>query len=109
MSKPIIDAGDMSGALQSAIIPLGNLKNFGIAFYWTGTPTGTLTVSIATDNDPDLLIDLSLSGLTPAFNQPAGGAGKQWFDLETNASFLRVSYAPTSGTGSLDVYLGAKQ
>lgn len=88
---------------SDTINKLGNTK-VGLEFAWTGNPLGTLAVLVGDQNDVTKAVPLTLTGLTPAFNQPSGSAATQVLDLvDLNEAYMWVTYAPTSGSGALTV------
>jgi hypothetical protein len=105
----VFTAADMSttvgtngfSLVSNAINKIG-YKNAGVQFSWSGTPVGTIGVSVSNSNDFTTAIALTLSGLSPALNQPAGSASVAWLDLETSAPFIWITYVKGSSTGSLN-------
>lgn len=81
-----------------------NTDNTGIQLIWTGTPTGTFTVSISPDGN--LYDDIVPS---PAIVQPAGSAGHWSVNInQTPMSWVRVTYVNASGSGTIDAIITAK-
>lgn len=133
ISRPVraFNAGAMASTnvITSPWIWVNGFKNFGFMFFWTGTPTGTIAINVSNDiwsqsgqgavvppidpsaapipPIPQFGIPLTLTGLSPSFNQPSGSAGQQWLDLQTNPAWMQLQYTNQSGTGSLWAYVRA--
>ncbi len=84
---------------------LGHLNGdgYGAHFWWTGTPTGTLTCWISDKEQPDRTSDADWvqdSGFSPT--NPAGSASAFHDDVEnTRARWKRFKYVNASGSGVL--------
>lgn len=84
--------------------------NVGIELIWTGTPTGSFTVEISIDYDPERHIagnwvNLPLSPSIGAVGTP----DVAYIDLnQLSAPYIRVRFTRTAGTGTLDCYVAAK-
>lgn len=113
----IVTAGDMSGNITSTVTDVRNFDNVAVELVFTGTPTGTFSVEGSLDYgyqaggnfnpavNAGTWTALSLSP-TPA---ASGGAGSVLLDLnQISFAFIRVKYAFTSGTGTLNAYIAAK-
>ncbi len=106
----VIANGDMSmSTLTSPPINVMSYPHVGIQFIWTGAPVGVLGVQVSDSGKAGTYTPLTLTGLSPAANQPAGTASSWWLDLQTNPQYIEVTYAKTSGTGNLNVYVGGKK
>lgn len=112
-----IQAGNMSGTLTSSVTTISGLDNVAIQLSWTGTPTGTFQVQGSLDySAPNLAYGgpvLNAGVWTPlAFSTPpvaSGAAGSIFLDLnQLSFPYIRVVYTPTSGTGSLDMWISGK-
>jgi hypothetical protein len=99
----LVQAGDMSGNITSAATNIQYLDNVGVQFNWTGTPTGSFYVEVSLDK-----ANWTALSLSPA--PAASGAAGTWYcDLqELSSPWIRVRYAASSGSGTLDVYVGGK-
>lgn len=82
---------------------------------WTGTPTGTFTVEVSNDYVPNLQSTTPLNAGTwvnlgasiPA--SPAGSASNTFIPIYAScASFIRLTYVNSSGTGVLSGMFTAK-
>lgn len=81
-----------------------NLDNLGLQVTFTGTMTGTLTVVCSIDN-----VNYDALTFNPVLVQPAGSAIRYLINLnQLPFPYMRVVYANASGSGTLDVYLSAK-
>lgn len=101
----VLSGGDMSQAsLTSPVVSLLTTDDVGLQLIWTGTPTGTFDVQVSCDNANWTSVTLSPA---PA---AAGSASNAYVDLSLlSAPYMRVVYTKTSGTGSLTIYLAAKE
>lgn len=97
-----IEAGDMSGTITGDATNILHLDRVGYAINFTGSPTGTFSVEVS--NDGTNWIEMTLSTAITA----AGSADDHFIDVETAAKLIRLKYTFTSGTGSLNVSLTAK-
>jgi len=114
-SIKILSAGDMSGNLTSKVYPIEYFDNIAIQMNFTGSPTGTFAVQVSLDHLQDAFgnvlnagnwVSIVFSAGTPV---ASGSAGSIAIDiLPTAFPYIRVTYAFVSGTGSLDVWAGAK-
>lgn len=99
-----IQAGNMSGNLTTAVIPIQFEDNMAIQCIWSGTPTGTIAIQGSVDNVNFVTVPPS-----PAISQPAGSAGVLLANYAQLAfSYLKVTYTAGSGSGTLDVWLSGK-
>ncbi len=113
--KQLISAGDMSGNLTSPAVNILFLDNVAVQLVWGGTPTGNFSIEVSLNHEeaPDgtvlaagdwVAIDLSPS---PA---AIGSADSAFIDMtQLSARWIRVKYTFTSGTGSLNAFLTAKE
>jgi hypothetical protein len=100
----IITNCDMSTtACTSLPVNIQSYANVGIQFIWTGAPTGLISVQVSQNGPTGTYTALTL---TPT--EPSGSAGMWYLDAQTNAQYIEAVYTKTSGTGNLNVYLGAK-
>lgn len=102
----LINAGPVSGTATtvSPIFNANGLDNIGLQVSFSGTMVGTLSVQCSIDNQN--YVDLTFS---PPLAQPSGTNISYLIDLnQLPFPYLRVSYTNSSGAGTLDVYLSAK-
>ncbi len=76
---------------------------------WTGTPTGTPIIEVS--NDPETTSDASATWTplpTTGSGAPAGAMGNTGFFFQgLSCGRMRLSYANTSGTGTLTAHIEA--
>lgn len=101
-----IPSGTVAGVATSTntiytnIVEVAKMDNHGIEVAWTGTPTGTLTVTGSTSGIN--WFDLTFS---PSLTQPAGSAGSYGLDLNQYPwKYVMFKYVNASGTGTISVY-----
>jgi hypothetical protein len=93
-------SGDMSGNLTSAVTNISNKKFVAAQCKYTGAPVGTLAFQASVDG-----VDYA-TVLTQAVN----GADLTMFNAPLLIpGYVRVIYTFTSGTGSLNVTISAKE
>ena len=97
----IVD-GDMSSNITSSPTNILHTDRVGCQLTWTGTPTGSFSVEVS--NDMTTWITLTLSTSITA----SGSADSAFIDVESAAKFVRIKYAATSGTGTLQAHITAK-
>jgi len=110
----LIKNASMTGAITSAAVETKQQDNIGIQFNWTGTPTGTFSVMVSLDHKQDAQGNVTVPGnwipltLSPAITA-TGSANTAYVDLnQLSAAYIQVVYTPTSGTGTLNVFIGGK-
>lgn len=106
----LIDApADLSSPWTSKAIWLGHVTNYSIQLFFTGTPEGSFKLQCSSDagtksNLGEAYIETGLTHWTDIANstQAVDEAGDHTWQVE-NAGYpwVRVVWAPTSGTGSL--------
>ena len=116
LPKLILSAGDMSASITSSATNINFLDNASIQLNFTGAPVGTFAVQGSLDYSPGIN------------NDPLANAGN-WVDLPLSVTptasgspdvilmdlsmlpfpWIRVVYTRTSGTGSLNYYIVAKE
>jgi hypothetical protein len=104
----------MGASFTSPVTNIQFLDHVCIQLNFTGTPAGTFDVQVSADyfqdsqgnvQNPGNWISLPLSP-TPA---AAGAPNNIMIELfEMSEPFVRVVYTRTSGTGTFDMYIGAK-
>lgn len=99
----------MSGDLTTAAIDVRSFPYAAMQAVWTGSPTGTFTVEGSIDNvqNPSQVTNWFDTGTT--VNSPGGSADSTLINLQgVGFAWLRLKYAFSSGTGSLDILMFAK-
>jgi hypothetical protein len=104
----------MAGNLTSAVTNIEFLDNIGVQFNFTGTPTGTFQVQVSADYSQDqqgnVLNAGNWIGLLSVLPTASGSADSAYVDLnQLSAPWIRAIYTRTSGTGTLNAYIVAKQ
>lgn len=101
-----IPSGVVNGAMASTntiysqIIDLSKMDNIGLEVTYTGTPTGTFSVTVSNSG-----INFYALTFSPALGQPAGSGGGYAIDLnQLPFKYLSLQYVNSSGTGTLTVY-----
>ena len=93
-----------TATVNSETFNCSNLDNLGLQIAFAGTMTGTLTVNCSIDNK-----NFAALTFTPPVSQPSGSNLSYLIDLnQLPFPYLQVSYTNASGSGTLDVYLSAK-
>lgn len=100
-----ITNGDMSANITSPVTDVLTLDNVGIQLVWTGNAVGSFFVDASNDGAAFTAMD---------FGSPVPVAAGAASSLLINIAFLpykklRIRYVFTSGTGTLNAFLTAKQ
>lgn len=107
--KKVIDAGLMEATITSSIVSLKGLDNVAVAVNASAGATGTITVEFSLNYDEQLLTgDWIAQTLSPS-GALSGSAliATYKFPAESNM-YARVKYTFTSGTGTLNAWIGGK-
>lgn len=109
--------GDMSQAsLTSAITAIQLVDNIAYQMVWTGAPVGTFAFQVSQDYEPGKGPNSEPANpgnwitlpVTPAIIA-SGSPDIAFVDLnQMGASYCRVVYTKTSGTGTLNIFVTAK-
>lgn len=103
---PVITNGDMSGDLASISTNIQYLDFWSFEFVATGSPDGQYDIQVSHDNVNWVTLDL------PVTSAIAGGAPNPVIIANTQVvpePYIRAIYTFTSGTGTLNVTLTARQ
>lgn len=100
---------DLSISWASNAIYLGHISNYSIQLFWTGAPEGSLKLQASDDaGQPNAQTTAQQAvGVThwtdvTGSTQLVDEAGNHTWQVENAGySFVRVYWAPTSGTGSI--------
>lgn len=111
----LIAAGDMSlTSITSDAVNIQNQDNVGIQLNWTGAPTGTFAFQVSMDHKETANGVITVAGhwvnltVSPAI-AAAGSPDSAYVGInQIAAPYIRVVYTMGSGSGSLDVFVGAK-
>lgn len=102
----MVDAGSMAATITSSEVNVINLDKASIYVDWSGTaPVGVLVVQARNADNGDWF-DLDF-GTPIAISGSTGSHVLLFNELPHNS--IRLVYTATSGTGSLDAVLAAKQ
>lgn len=110
----IVDAGDISGDVTSAVTNIQFMDNIGIQMNFEGDAEGTFYVQISADYQQNAQGVVTNAGnwvnlvLDPV---PAatGSGGNIFVDMtQLSAPWIRLFYEADTGTGSLDAFIVGK-
>lgn len=122
-----IVAGNMASAsLTSTVTNIQLLDDIGIQFNWTGSPVGTFQVQVSADYAQDNMSPPNVtnsgnwvpllftywngSSFTTATSIPTSVGSPIYLDLtQLSSPWIRAVYTRSSGSGTLNVYLTAKE
>lgn len=118
---PLAVNQDMSTSSKTIGLDLNQEFGYSIQAVWTGAPVGTFTVEVSNDIVPVAPATSNPVGPNPAANVvnwstytnsevTTDGANGNWTWISQLIPYrwARLSYASTSGTGSLNVVMYAK-
>jgi hypothetical protein len=120
-----VTAGNMSASITSQVTTIQFLDNLGLQLDWTGSPIGSFQVQVSADYNQDIMGNVLNAGswspiiltyippsgsLTTATSIPTSVGSPIYVDLnQTSAPYIRVVYIASSGSGSLNAYVTAKE
>ena len=109
-----ITAGNMSGNLTSPVTNIKFLDNVLMEFVATGSPGGSYSVEVSadyqTDNNGNVINAGNWTALEFNPSPIITGAGTVVIDMnQLSAPYIRAKYTRTSGTGSLNLFISAKE
>lgn len=109
-----ITNGDMSASIISPVTSCKFLDNIFIELVATGTPNGTYYVEASNDYQIDIDGNVLNAGTwvpLPIVESTAiNGAANIVFDInQLSAPFIRMHFVRTGGTGTLQMYISAKE
>lgn len=100
----VVEDGNMASNITSDSVDISNIDSVAIVYSWSGvSPSGTVFIEVKNGDSPWTTLTVSPLAVI------SSNTGANNFQL-TELSFkeLRVYYARTSGTGTLNAYLTAK-
>lgn len=110
----VVVAQSMASSFNGAPVECENQDNVGFQLNWTGTPTGTFGVQISIDHKQDAQGNVTVAGnwitlpLNPSISA-TGSPDSAYIDLnQMSASYIRLTYTASSGTGTVDAFVTAK-
>ena len=105
----VVTAGTMSGSINSTPIDLDQYKSYSCQAVWTGAPVGNVKLQISDDIVSDCSSVVNWIDYTSSSQATGGAAGSYlWNVSDANYRCVRVVYARTSGSGSINVVCGRK-
>jgi len=115
-STQIIFNGDMTNPITTVPTSLKIIDDSGFQMIWTGAPVGTFSAQVSLDYKPGQFPDETPQNaghwVTLPLSTPITASGvpdTAYIDLTLMSSpWVRLVYTPTSGTGSLQVYVTGK-
>lgn len=113
-SAKIIDAQSMGASVTSSPTQIQFLDNVCYQVIWSAgsTPVGTLSVEVSVNYDPQVNPDTSTwTALTlPVTPSVSGNSGSFILDLnQLSMPWVRLKYVRSSGSGTLNAYISAKE
>lgn len=115
----IMTSGNMASAsITSTVTQIQFLDNIGIQINYTGSsPVGVVNVQISADyaQDPQGVVTNTGNWINMTFGTTTdiaipGATSPIYFDIqETSAPWIRVVYTKTSGTGTMNAFITAKE
>lgn len=114
LSFHLVSAASMVSTVTSKAQACQYQDNVGIQLIWTGTPTGTFDVQVSINHAQDFQGNITTAGTFTSLTlspvpAAAGSAGSYYVDLnQLSAPYYRIVYTPSSGTGTLDIYVSGK-
>lgn len=111
-SFQMISAASMAATVTSSIVNTEFLDNIGLYIKWASSDAvGVITVESSINYDAGLATgDWFSLTFNPPLAQPASNNGSYGINLnELPYPWLKVVYTRTSGSGTLNAYLSAKE
>lgn len=117
----IISAQSLGASFTSSAMPVTQSDILGIQINYTGAPVGAFSVQASLDHAQDAQgniqvagnwadVYLSVNGATTSSIAVPAGTSPILIDIYgPSMPYFRLVYTRTSGTGTADVYLGAKR
>jgi hypothetical protein len=112
--EPVFVNASMTSTVHSLPTNIKQMPYVSYDLSWTGSPTGTFTVEVSDtyqQSGEGVVINagnwtaLTLSTTVTA----SGSAGSAFIDVRgTAATWIRLTYTPSSGTGTLNASMSAK-
>lgn len=125
LSYKSITDGDMSlSSITSAVTNIQFLDDIGYQFNWTGSPVGTISLQVSSDYAQDFLGNVTNAGnwiplvftywngtiFVTNTSLPTSVGSPIYVDLALLSSpWIRAVYSRTSGTGTLNSFVTAKE
>lgn len=114
--KAIFASASMASTIHSVPQFIGQMSYIGFDISWaaTGSPNGTFSVEVSNSYSVDATGKQNNAGNWTALTlsqavSPTGSAGNAFIDIDgVAASWIRLTYTPSSGTGTMNAYLSGK-
>jgi hypothetical protein len=120
-----VTSGDMSTtSITSAVTNIQLLDNIGIQLNWSGSPVGSFAIQVSADYQQDAEGNVTSTGnwvplvltywngttFITDTSVPSSVGSPIYLDLtQLSSAWIRVVYTKVSGTGTLNMFLTAKQ
>jgi hypothetical protein len=119
----VVASQSMTSTITSAPTNIQNLDDVGVQFNFTGAPVGNFRVQVSADYAQDaegnvqnpgnwvplLFTYWNGSAFVTSYDIPTTQGSPYYIDLALlSAPFIREVYTPTSGSGTLSIYITAK-
>ena len=102
LSNRLIEDADMSSRFVSEHITLAQRIGFSIHAVFTGSPVGSMYISVSINGIDWMLLPDSTEAIT--------AAGDVFYNVcDVKYLMARLHYTATSGTGSLDAFVNTKE
>lgn len=101
-SNALMEDADMSASFQSEAFSLHKKIGFSVHTVFTGSPSGSLFLSVSIDGDNFILL--------PDSTQAIAEAGDHlWNVSDSKYLWAKMHWVPTSGNGNLDAFFSTKE
>lgn len=101
-SNTLIEDGDMSASFQSEEVTLVNKDGFAFHAVFTGSPNGSLYISVSINGSDWILLPDSTEAITEA-------GDVFWNVNDSKYQMARIHYSRTSGTGTCNVSYSTRE
>lgn len=121
----VITSGDMAAAsITSTVSSIEFLDDIGYQFNWSGSPVGLISIEVSADHKQDAQGNVTVAGnwvpllfsywngsaFVTATSIPTSVGSPVYIDLALlSAPWIRAKYTKTSGTGTINAFITAKQ
>jgi hypothetical protein len=116
----VVASGDMSADITSKVTIIQMVSYISYTLIWSGTPVGNFSVEVSNDYSENpggtvrnagtwVPLTFNVAGSSVSTVAAGGAAGTGFFDIDGVAAYaIRLSYAATSGSGTLNAYVNGK-
>jgi len=104
MNEKLSTPLDLSASTESQVFDITKCSGFAVQLVWTGSPTGTAKIQGS-------LNGTVFSDIASASVATGGSSGDFLFNTSDLVHYhhIKIIYTSTSGTGSMDVWVGGKE